>query len=131
MRVRLLALLTITVVLLCPALAGGVHALPDKPPRTPWPDCSVVVRPTPTMGPNNSPAHSGGKETQPPPGRPGDINCDGLVNIDDILLLRDLIFGKQPTQCNAAAIQQISEDGKPTINVIITVRDIIFGIYTS
>jgi len=58
----------------------------------------------------------------------GDANLDGYVNIVDILLVRDFIFGtKEPTpeQFQAA---DVNGDGKLDINDILAIRDIIFGL---
>ncbi|MCL2434190.1 MAG: hypothetical protein FWD16_06720, partial [Clostridia bacterium] len=64
----------------------------------------------------------------PPVFRYGDIDCSGRVDIDDILLVRDFIFGElTPTPQQLAEIKRINKDGAANIDLILAVRDIIFG----
>jgi len=63
---------------------------------------------------------------------PGDINGDGQVDINDILLIRDLVFGiKEQTAEHIAAINMLMSNTLPNANVILAVRDVIFGNYFS
>jgi len=48
-----------------------------------------------------------------------------LVNIDDILLLRDLIFGAEPASSEQKAAADVN--GMINIDDILGIRDIIFG----
>ena len=58
---------------------------------------------------------------------PGDVNCDGVIDIKDILTARDHIFGT--IQLDAASLQAADIDGnkKLTVDDILGIRDIIFG----
>ena len=56
----------------------------------------------------------------------GDVNADGVVNIDDLLLVRDFIFGKVPGIVEAKACA-FHEDGRIDVGAILGIRDLIFG----
>jgi len=63
------------------------------------------------------------------PYMPGDVTGDGKVNIEDILMVRDFIFGvKEPDANQMAAMGQLMASGAPDIGVILGIRDIIFGV---
>jgi len=59
--------------------------------------------------------------------RPGDANCDGAVNIDDILLVRDVIFGTATLKPQGRANLRMKDGDKANIDHILFIRDIIFG----
>ncbi|MCL2433848.1 MAG: hypothetical protein FWD16_04950 [Clostridia bacterium] len=91
---------------------------------TPPPETSP---PPETPPPTDTPKPTETESTPTPfPFRKGDINCDSRVDIEDILLVRDIIFGQQPTPAQRAALDLLCQ-GTPDINVLLTVRDIIFG----
>ena len=83
---------------------------PTPEPQEPSPSGNAMLSPTPTPYPL------------------GDITCNGLVNIDDILLVRDFIFGKTPTQQQMEQLKLLNPSGVANINVILAIRDIIFGL---
>ncbi|MCL2433338.1 MAG: hypothetical protein FWD16_02315 [Clostridia bacterium] len=57
----------------------------------------------------------------------GDLNCNGNVDIDDILLARDFVFGKTPTAPQLAQLKRLNPAGNANIDIILKIRDIIFG----
>jgi len=57
----------------------------------------------------------------------GDVDGDGLINITDILLIRDAIFGAELPEDDFAAAD-ITRDGAINIDDILAVRDVIFGL---
>ncbi|MCL2433370.1 MAG: hypothetical protein FWD16_02485 [Clostridia bacterium] len=95
-----------------PTLSPTAEATTQPADATPTPSGSITSTETATSGIHKK----------------GDINGDGFVNIDDILLLRDIIFGKTPTAGQLAALKPISPEGKATIDTILAVRDIIFDL---
>jgi len=62
------------------------------------------------------------------PSAPGDANGDGVVNIEDILLIRDVIFGLAELSKEGYLSLGLNENDAVTINSILYVRDVIFGI---
>jgi len=58
----------------------------------------------------------------------GDADCDGQVNINDILFVRDVIFGLKELTKQGFANLQLENGGKVTIEQILFIRDVIFGI---
>ena len=58
---------------------------------------------------------------------PGDINGDGKVNILDILLVRDLIFGIRTPTFELDRIKILIGRDVPDISAILAIRDIIFA----
>jgi len=85
-----------------------------------------IATETPESTPETTPTYPPVTLT-PNPYKPGDINCDNAVNIDDILLVRDIIFGQTPTPAQLEQITRINPLGKASIDVILAVKDIIFG----
>jgi len=59
----------------------------------------------------------------------GDINGDGQVNITDILLLRDFIFGTQTPKGAQLTAADLSGDDNINLSDILIIRDIIFGVH--
>ena len=59
---------------------------------------------------------------------PGDANCDGQVNIEDILLVRDVIFGMRELTPQGRRNLGLGPDDAVTIDSILYIRDIIFGV---
>jgi len=56
----------------------------------------------------------------------GDVNGDSKVNIEDILLVRDIVFGAEATDAQEAAAD-VNKDTRINIEDILLIRDIIFG----
>jgi len=61
-----------------------------------------------------------------PKGVPGDANGDTNVNIDDILLVRDVIFGLKTLTEQGLANCNYTSNAQVNINTILFIRDIIF-----
>ena len=60
------------------------------------------------------------------PYAPGDVNGDTKVDVEDILLCRDAIFGKELSP-EAFGAADVDGDGKIDIGDLLWIRDIIFG----
>jgi len=58
----------------------------------------------------------------------GDADCDGRVNVDDILLVRDVIFGQKSLMPQGRANLLMKNGEKPNIDHILLIRDVIFGL---
>jgi len=58
----------------------------------------------------------------------GDADCSGEVNIDDILLVRDAIFGDDELSAQGRRNLLMEEGDEPTIIHILLIRDVIFGL---
>lgn len=111
-----------------------------------------VLTPTPTPAPSLSPTPTGNPATvlptvmvtatvtatitatvtaPPTPTtdkfKPGDANCDTLVNIDDILLIRDVIFGEKTLTPQGYLNLRLKQGDRVSIDHILLVRDVIFG----
>ena len=89
-----------------------------------------LFQPTATQQPG-TPTATAQETTQTPTptpgGLPGDINGDKKVDIFDILLVRDMIFGtEQATSSRIAAIKRLNLD-TPNVFCILCIRDIIMG----
>ena len=59
---------------------------------------------------------------------PGNPTGSGTVNINDILLVRDFIFGTESPTPQQQKAADLNEDGKIDIKDILLIRDIIFGL---
>jgi len=81
------------------------------PPSTP------VLVPTPTQT----------KSITPPPKIYGDANCDDLININDILFVRDVIFGEKDLSPQGRLNLKLGPDDDIKIDSILYIRDVIFG----
>jgi len=94
---------------------------------TPTPTATAIT-PT-TQGPviSATPTATAKPTATTAPPKPGDANCDGLVNIDDILLVRDVIFGLKSLTAQGRINLSITEDKQANIDTILMIRDIIFG----
>jgi len=57
----------------------------------------------------------------------GDIDGDGKINVDDILIIREIIFGLLKPNPEAMWASDVNEDGVVDIYDILAMRDIIFG----
>ncbi|MCL2434299.1 MAG: beta-propeller domain-containing protein, partial [Clostridia bacterium] len=57
----------------------------------------------------------------------GDVNADGVINIDDILRIRDHVFGIKKLTGDLLLAADINRDGKVDINDMLALRDHIFG----
>ena len=58
-----------------------------------------------------------------------DANCDGGVNIDDILFLRDVIFGKEQLTPQGRNLLRLYEDDTVDVDAIMFIRNVLFGNY--
>ncbi|MCL2433599.1 MAG: hypothetical protein FWD16_03660, partial [Clostridia bacterium] len=98
------------------------------------PSITLEIIPTVTITPSSSPTQTAGKQTPAVTDaskfKLGDANCDSLVNIDDILLVRDAIFGTKPITPQGRINLQMQESDKPNIDHILLIRDAIFGVKT-
>jgi len=98
---------------------------PEPPTPTPKPTKSPSPEPSETADIETTLPSS---DTPSPMTVPGDVNGDGKVNIEDILLIRDVIFGLKELNAQEAINVNVAADGKADINTILYIRDIIFGI---
>ncbi|MCL2434204.1 MAG: hypothetical protein FWD16_06795, partial [Clostridia bacterium] len=96
----------------------------SETPDTPTPEPTGEPTVTTTVAGFTSPTQS----APPPPTTKGDIDGDGYVNIADILMIRDFIFGLEPTAEQLEAVRQLQPEGEIGIMTILAVRDIIFGL---
>jgi len=98
----------------------------EQPPETTGPETEEPTfspTPEPTDDMTTQPA-----DTLPPISvTPGDANCDGEVNIADILFVRDVIFGDEELSPKGRVNLQMAEDKDATIEQILYIRDVIFG----
>ena len=58
----------------------------------------------------------------------GDVNFNGEIDLGDILLVRDFIFGEETTSAEFEAAD-INSDGRIDVGDILDIRDVIFGIF--
>ena len=65
--------------------------------------------------------------TPPPAGELGDANCDDKINIDDILFVRDEIFGANKITVLGRLNLKMSATDTCKIDHILAIRDVIFG----
>jgi len=56
----------------------------------------------------------------------GDANCDGKVNINDILFIRDVIFGVRELSPQGRVNLRLREGQITSIDQMLLVRDVIF-----
>jgi len=101
---------------------------PPASTETPTPtDTQTATSPTAAL-PTPTATVTGSPPTQTvDPLKPGDANCDGKVNIDDILLVRDVIFGVKFLIPQGYRNLGLEETGRASIDQILLIRDIIFG----
>ncbi|MCL2433432.1 MAG: dockerin type I repeat-containing protein [Clostridia bacterium] len=59
--------------------------------------------------------------------QPGDVNGDGLVNIQDIMMVRDHIFGRTELAGDDFAAADIDFNRKIDIMDVLLIRDVVFG----
>ena len=57
----------------------------------------------------------------------GDLNDDGYINIAEILIIRDIIFGSTAWGADVIAVADMNGDGVVDILDIFVMVDIIFG----
>lgn len=95
------------------------------------PNLNPTEEPTEEPTPEITPTPSATVPTATPTPNPfplGDLNCSGKVDIDDILLARDIIFGKTPTAPQLEQLKRLNPpNGTANIDQILRIRDIIFG----
>jgi len=101
---------------------------------TPTPTATLTPSPTPSPTPTLTPVTPSLPATPTPddsprPVLPGDANCDGNVDINDILLVRDVIFGLKTLPPQGYANLLLPEGERVTIDQILFIRDVIFGVY--
>ena len=58
----------------------------------------------------------------------GDVNGDGQININDLLLVRDIIFGTVTPDADTLWAADINSDGNVDLNDLLALRDIIFDV---
>ena len=63
------------------------------------------------------------------PYAPGDVNGDTKVDVEDILLCRDAIFGKELSP-EAFGAADVNGEGVISVGSILGIRDIVFGVRT-
>ncbi|MCL2433371.1 MAG: dockerin type I repeat-containing protein [Clostridia bacterium] len=61
------------------------------------------------------------------PAKKGDINGDNVVDISDIIALRDIIFGSNTAPAVPLEVADINGDGLVNVDDILALRDIIFA----
>ncbi|MCL2433302.1 MAG: hypothetical protein FWD16_02125 [Clostridia bacterium] len=54
----------------------------------------------------------------------GDLTFDGTVGIDDVLTMRDIMFGIVPSEAQLEQIKRLRPDGRPTVGVFLNIVDI-------
>ncbi|MCL2434264.1 MAG: hypothetical protein FWD16_07105, partial [Clostridia bacterium] len=64
---------------------------------------------------------------QPPTPRKGDANCDGSVDVNDILLVRDVIFGIAKLTPQGRRNLNLEPAAPVNVDHILFIRDCIFG----
>jgi len=89
----------------------------------------TIVQPVPTdpIG-TSTPSPKPTSVPTPIPIIPGDVTGTGKVNIDDILLVRDVIFGITELTVQVRLNLGLGPDDAVTIDHILLIRDVIFGV---
>ncbi|MCL2434157.1 MAG: hypothetical protein FWD16_06550 [Clostridia bacterium] len=107
------------------------------PTKTPTPTPTNTPTPTPTQTPTATPAPNTTAIPQAsqaiissatPTLLHGDADCNNTVNIDDILLVRDVIFGTAHLKPQGKINLGLGQDNRATIDHILLIRDVIFGV---
>ncbi|MCL2434158.1 MAG: hypothetical protein FWD16_06555, partial [Clostridia bacterium] len=97
---------------------------PDTPTPTGTNTTGTPDTPTPT---GNTDTPDSPTPTEDKPTKLGDANCDGFVNIDDILFVRDEIFGANKITAIGRLNLLMGPDDRCSIDHILAIRDVIFG----
>jgi len=101
---------------------------PTKTPETHTPVTTEYPTPAITSKPlTPNPTQTPKTPTSPPQIEPGDADCSGEININDILLVRDVIFGDRALTPQGYKNLGLEVNDDVNIEQILFIRDMIFG----
>ncbi|MCL2434296.1 MAG: hypothetical protein FWD16_07270, partial [Clostridia bacterium] len=108
-------------------------SVPTESATAPGPSATNNIAASPTTAVTLATTEASATQMPPtptlPPIMPGDADCNGAVNIDDILLVRDVIFGVKPLTGQGRRNLFLNEGERVSIDQILLIRDVIFGVH--
>ncbi|MCL2433034.1 MAG: InlB B-repeat-containing protein, partial [Clostridia bacterium] len=123
--VKVTATLTFADTTRAPIVETDTFVVTVVPHVTPSPSSTATATPTPSGTTTDDPSPSPSDTITV--GKLGDANCDTFVNIDDILFVRDEIFGAGKITPQGRANLLMTADDTCKIDHILAIRDVIFG----